>query len=72
MQAAPALMMRAGAGPDTDDSTAPTPIERLPDELLELLLCFVDSKTLLMAVPAVSVRREGGVAMPSSRPGSAR
>ena len=30
------------------------PIARLPDEVLGLLFCFLDPKTLVMAVPAVS------------------
>ena len=32
------------------------PVERLPDEVLEVLFRFVDPKTLLVVVPAVSAR----------------
>jgi len=46
------------------------PIERLPDEVLALLFRFVDPKTLLMAIPAVSAWSERGRAVtPSSQPG---
>ena len=46
MQAAAALMR---FGPET------APIEWLPDEVLALMFHILDPKTLMMAIPAVSV-----------------
>ena len=46
--AAAAVRIRPGLGPET------VQIEWLPDEVLELLFCFADPKTLLMTIPAVS------------------
>ena len=69
MQAAAALME---PGPELEMMV---PVERLPDEVLELLFRFVEPKTLLMVVPAVSARggrQRGGVATPSSRSAAAR
>ena len=53
MQAAGAgagALMASGPGPQA------APIEWLPDEVLDLLFRFVDTKALVMAVPAVSAR----------------
>ena len=58
---------------DPEPETAP--IVRLPDEVLALLFHFLGSKTLLMAVPAVSARVRGqaggSVLAPSRRSASA-
>ena len=48
MQATAALME---PGPELEMMV---PVERLPDEVLELLFRFLDSKALSMTVPAVS------------------
>ena len=38
----------------------PAPIERLPREVVVLVFCFVDVKTLMMTIPSVSGRFEWG------------
>ena len=48
MQTAEVVALGSGGESET------APIEWLPDTVLELLLRFLDSKTLVMAVPAVS------------------
>ena len=62
MQAAAAALMMADAGADTalmGAGQGSAPIERLPDEVLELLFRVLDSEALLMAVPAVSAWADG-------------
>ena len=60
--------MQAVAGP----GPGPAPVECLPDELLALLFRLLDSKALLVAVPAVSAGAGGCAAMRGCRAGSAR
>ena len=68
MQAAAAALVRSR--PELELEMAP--IERLPDEVLELLFRLLDSKTLAMAIPAVSAWAHACGATPSCRPESAR
>ena len=52
--------MQAAAAAEPDPAE-PAPIEWLPGELVAVVFCFVDIKTLMMTIPSVSGAFEWGL-----------